>query len=62
MKPVVHSVRNADGSLQYFTAIPFLTVEAARDAGAAKVVDPNWIQQRIAEASTAEERGHNAAG
>lgn len=63
MKPVVHFVQDAAGNLQAFTAVPFMTVEEAREAGAAKIVDPNYIQERIAKASAKLEEGdNNAAG
>jgi hypothetical protein len=61
-QPTVHFVRNADGGLQSFTAIPFMTLEEAREYGAAKIADPNFIQQQIAQASAAVNGGDNAAG
>lgn len=62
MKPVVHFAKDADGNLQSFTAIPFMTLEEAREYGAAKIADPNFIQQQIAQASDAVKEGDNAAG
>ena len=61
-QPTVHFVRNADGGLQSFTAIPFMTLEEAREYGAAKIADPNFIQQQIAQASAAVKEGDSAAG
>lgn len=61
-QPTVHFVRNPDGSLQSFTAIPFMTVEEAREYGAAKIADPNFIQQHVAQASAAVTGGDNATG
>ena len=61
MKPVVHFVKDAAGNLQAFTAIPFMTVEEAREAGAAKIVDPNFIQAKIAAASAAMTEGNDNA-
>ncbi len=62
MKPVVHFARDAQGNLQAFTAVPFMTVQQAREAGAAKIVDPNFIQQQIAKASAEMKGADNAAG
>jgi len=62
MRPVVHFAKDADGNMRSFTAIPFMTVEEARQHGAEKIADPNFIQQQIAQASAAVNGGDNAAG
>lgn len=62
MKPVVHFAKDVDGNLQSFTAIPFMTVTEARQHGAEKIADPNFIQQQIAQASAAVKEGDSAAG
>lgn len=61
MKPVRHCVQNPDGTVQWFTAVPFMTVDEAREHGAAKIADPNFIQQQIAQASAVEQGGSDNA-
>lgn len=43
----MHEVVNADGSKTQFTAVPFMTLEEAREVGAQKINDPNFIQGKI---------------
>jgi hypothetical protein len=43
-------VLNADGSKTEIKAIPVMTLEEMREAGAAKMANPEFVAQKIAEA------------
>lgn len=43
-------VLNADGSKTEIKAIPVMTLDEMREAGAAKMADPAFVDQKIAEA------------
>jgi hypothetical protein len=45
--PVQHFVRNADGTLTSFIAVPFMSLQEAREAGPQKMADPNFVQAKI---------------
>lgn len=46
-KPVTHELLNADGTRTQFVAVPFMSLEEARAAGAQKVNDPKFINEKI---------------
>jgi hypothetical protein len=49
-KPTVHFVREKNGKLTPFTAVPVMTLEEMKEAGATKIADPNFIETKVSEA------------
>ena len=43
-------VQNADGTKTEIKAVPVMTLEEMQQAGAAKMADPEFVSQKIAEA------------
>jgi hypothetical protein len=48
--PTVHFVREKNGKLTPFTAVPVMTLDEMKEAGATKIADPNFIETKVAEA------------
>ena len=48
--PTVHFIREKNGKLTPFTAVPVMTLDEMKEAGATKMADPNFIEKKIAEA------------
>lgn len=46
-KPITHQLLNKNGTVTKFTAVPFMTVDEAREIGAQKIADPNFIQSKV---------------
>lgn len=48
--PKVHFVREKNGKLTPFTAVPVMTLDEMKKAGATKIADPNFIDKKVTEA------------